>query len=116
MVNPEAPERENEWISLINLTGEDVDLDGWTLTDTKRTPLDIGKDANGNKRVLGPGEAVSIKPIKPLQLADTGGAIGLYTKPEDGEARGKRVDRVTYTKNDVKKEGVPVVFNFFTPP
>ena len=114
MVNPEGNERENEWISVINLTSEDVDLDGWTLSDTKRRSLDIGKEPDGQRRVLRPGEAVSIKPIKPLALANTGGAIALYAKPEQGEDRGKRVDRVMYTKQQAKKEGTPVVFNHWS--
>ncbi len=115
MVNPEGNERENEWISVINLSGEAVDLDAWTLSDTKRKPLDIGKGPDGQQLVLSPGEAVSIKPIKPLMLKNTGGSIALYAKPEPGEAKGKRIDRVHYTGEDAKQEGVPVVFGFRIP-
>lgn len=115
MVNPETPERENEWVSIINLSGEAIDLDGWTLGDTKRTPKDIGKDANGNKRVLNPGEAVAIKPISPLQLSNKGGTITLYEKPEAGRKQGKRIDRVHYTEEQAKKEDVPVIFGLRLP-
>ena len=44
LVNPKGSERDYEWISVINLSGEDVALDGWTLSDTKRGPLAIGRD------------------------------------------------------------------------
>ncbi len=115
MVNPKGKERENEWISIINLSGEEVDLNGWTLTDTMRSPLDIGKVVAAGRRKLKPGEAVSVLPIKPLMLANSGGIIALYAPPENGEEKGKRVDRVKYSEKEAKKEGVPVIFNFRAP-
>ena len=116
MVNPRGNERENEWISVINLSDQDVDLDGWTLTDTKRAPLDIGTAVDARGRVLSPGEAVAIKPISPLMLANTGGVIALHAKPEPGEARGKRVDRVKYSEDGARRAGVPVIFATRLPP
>ena len=116
MVNPRSNERDNEWVSVINLEAEVVNLEGWTLSDTKRNPLDIGTEPDGQARVLSPGEAVAIKPIRPLMLANTGGVIALYAKPEPGAAKGKRVDRVKYTRDDAKQEGIPVVFGHRTRP
>ena len=64
--------------------------------------------------MLSPGEAVAIKPVRPLILANTGGIIDLHAKPEAEAARGKRVDRVKYTKEDAKRQGVPVIFGYRT--
>ena len=99
LVNPAGSERDNEWISLINLTADTVDLAGWRLSDTKRQPLTL----SGN---LGPGEAIRIGPIRPLQLANKGGAILLH------DDRGRLIDRVKYTKDDAAAEGRVINFAY----
>lgn len=111
MVNPKGYERANEWISVINLEGKDMELDGWTLSDTKNKSLDIGKGHDGQRRVLRPGEAVAIKPIRPVVLYNDGGVIALYDKPEPRKDKGRRIDRVMYTKEQAKRQGIPVIFN-----
>ena len=110
MVNPEGADRGNEWISIINLEGNDVDLSGWTISDTKRGPLELGTVLAPADRVLSPGTAVSIRPISPLMLTNSGGTICLYRDPDAPGTPAKRVDRVTYTKKDLKEPGIPVVF------
>ncbi len=114
MVNPIGNERGNEWVSIINLSRDDIDLDGWTLSDLKRNPLNLGTVLDEEQRILRPGEAVSVRPITPLMLENTGGIIALHDKPEDGQKRGRRIDRVSYTKEDASREGVPVVFAYRT--
>lgn len=106
LVNPRGNERDNEWISIINLTDEDVDLDGWTLSDTKRRPLDLSGVLNEQSRILSPGQATAIKPINPLMLSNAGGNIVLFNNEQE------RVDRVKYTKEQAKTEGRPVIFAY----
>lgn len=106
MVNPVGNERENEWISIINLTNADIDIDDWTLSDTKRTPLKLGRVLKGQSRILSPGQATVIKPINPLMLSNEGGNIALFDKEN------QRVDRVKYTQEDASKQGHPIIFAY----
>ena len=96
MVNPSGNERDNEWVSILNLTSQPIDLSAWTLRDLKRAP----KALSGT---LAPGEAKSIGPLKPLMLSNKGGIIELW----DGD---HRIDRVDYAEAEVKKKDVPVIF------
>lgn len=106
MVNPTGIERDSEWISIINLTKDIVDLNDWTLSDTKRTPLKLSNVLYEKSRTLIPGQAAVIKPISPLRLSNEGGSILLLNKEN------QRVDRVKYTKEDVRKQGIPVIFAY----
>ncbi|MGF1457084.1 MAG: DNA/RNA non-specific endonuclease [Alphaproteobacteria bacterium] len=99
LVNPKGNEREGEWISIINLSNEKVDLKGWTLSDTRRPPLELSG-------TLEPGQSQTVKPVTPLQLGNNGGVIELYD-----EAR-QRIDRVKYTATDAAHEGRPVIFAY----
>lgn len=112
MVNPSGDERQNEWISIINLSADDIDLNGWTLSDAKRPPLDLGKVLDTNRRILHPGEAVRVQPVEPLLLSNNGGVILLFEKPRSGETQGRRIDRVHYTPEQTKPEGKPIVFAY----
>jgi endonuclease G len=112
MVNPSGDERQNEWVSIINLSADDIDLNGWTLSDSKREPLDLSKALNANQRILRPGEAVRVQPVEPLLLSNNGGVILLFEKPKNGETRGRRIDRVHYTPEQTKPEGKPIVFAY----
>jgi endonuclease G len=104
MPNPEGSEASNEWVSLLNLGSQAIDLTGWALSDNsdKRLVIDtvVGDPAS---RVLGPGESIVVKGLKPLRLANTGDIIKLY------DADGARIDWVNYTKPMVRS-GEPVVF------
>ncbi len=55
LVNPAGPERDGEWISIINLENQTIDLSGWTVGDTKRPRKPL-------RGMLGPGEALRIQP------------------------------------------------------
>ncbi len=97
LVNPKGLEREEEWVSIINLTTTAVNLENWKL-----------KDARGHAKTLtgtlAPGQAMGVKPVAPVTLSNKGGAISLYND------KGARIDRVAYTEKQAKREGVPIVF------
>ncbi len=113
MVNPVGNDRKKEWISIINLTSESVDLTGWQVSDTKRSRLTMGTDLlDAGSLDLEPGEAVRVGPVKPLKLGNNGGVIELY-RPENDGVSGRRVDRVRYGGTQVE-EGRPIVFGFGT--
>ena len=97
LVDAIASDNGNEWISLINLGSDMVDLNNWTLWDNSDNAYTI-------KNVkLDPGESVVIKQISPIQLSNTGDVIKLF------DSAGSRIDWVNYTKRMVEK-GVPVSF------
>lgn len=104
MVNPAGPEPEGEWVSLLNLSGETISIEGWTLQDRSRRSFTLTGE-------IGPGEARRIEP---------NGGIRLVNAPSDtkpgliilNDANGDQVDRVSYRKQDLPKEGVPLVFAY----
>ena len=106
MVNPSGDERASEWVSLINLSSEPVNLEGWTLSDTKHDPLQLNSVLQEQQRILEPGEAVRIQPLSPVMLSNRGGVISLY----DNQGKGRRIDRVRYTGRDVEREDFTVRF------
>ncbi len=110
MVNPSGNEREGEWVSIINLSNDSVNLDSWTLSDLKREPLNLNNVLSASKLMLQSGEAVRIQPLNPIMLSNRGGTIALYDKPQAGHTKGKRIDRVHYTQEDASSQGTPVSF------
>ncbi|NJM22132.1 MAG: endonuclease [Richelia sp. SM1_7_0] len=106
MVNPSGDERESEWVSVINLSSEPVNLEGWTLSDTTHEPLQLNSILKEQQRILQPGEALRIQPLSPVMLSNSGGAISLY----DNQGKGRRIDRVSYTARDVEREDFTVRF------
>jgi len=111
MVNALGSERENEWISIINLGSAAVDLAGWTMSDRIRKPLALSDALPPEKRILLPGEAVRIQPVTPIVLGNRGGVVALYDAPSEEFPQGRRIDRIHYTEDQASQEGVPVVFN-----
>lgn len=99
MVNPGGPERDAEWISLLNLKPETVQLDGWTLEDAKGRLHTLSGS-------VGPGLAAVVQPVSPLQLANRGGFLLLR------DASGARIDRVTWDSAKGAVEGKPVIFAY----
>ncbi|MEL7039530.1 MAG: DNA/RNA non-specific endonuclease [Cyanobacteria bacterium J06592_8] len=110
MVNPAGDEREFEWVSIINLSSEPVNLEGWILSDIKHDPLQLNQVLSESERVLKPGEAVKIQPLSPVMLSNKGGIISLYEKPQSNQSKGRRVDRVQYSKAEAEIQGIPVRF------
>lgn len=112
MVNPAGDERQQEWISIINLSGDAVNLEGWTLSDMKREPLNLSDALKENQRILEPGMAIRIQPVEPLMLSNQGGVIALYEKPTAADKPGRRIDRVHYTSEQANAQGVPIIFAY----
>lgn len=111
MVNAAGEERAGEWVSIINLSREEVDLTGWSLSDMRREPLNLSDALAVDKRVLLPGEAIRVQPIEPVILANRSGVIALHEPANEKFPRGRRIDRVHYSSKQAKKEGVPIIFN-----
>ena len=110
MVNPSGDERELEWVSILNLSNEAVNLEGWTLSDTKHEPLQLNQVLSESERILQPGEAVRIQPLSPVMLSNRGGVISLYEQQLPNQSKGRRIDRVHYTPEEAEKEGTLVRF------
>ncbi|MDP2203785.1 MAG: DNA/RNA non-specific endonuclease [Methylicorpusculum sp.] len=104
MVDPVGPDAHHEWVSLINLGNEIVDISGWTLSDNSNKKLLIDNVlTDPTRRIMNPGESVVIKDVSPLQLSNNQDVIMLC------DANGARIDRVTYLKHMVRT-GKPVLF------
>lgn len=96
MVNPSGADRNGEWVTIMNFSGEMIKLNGWRLTDTLRPPLMLDG-------TIEPGMAKRLGPVTPLQLGNNGGTLCLYDHDNC------RVDRVRYRATDVR-ENEPVSF------
>ncbi len=96
LVNASGYEAKGEWVSIINLSNESVDFAGWKLKDPQDELMISG--------VLGPGEAMQVKPLSPISLVNSGGSISLYNPA------GERVDRVKYSAQSKALEDKPVIF------
>ncbi len=99
LVNPGGHDVGLETVSLINLAAEAVDLSGWAIVDkNKRKELLDGQIVTG-------GETVKIQLSgQGTQLSNQGGIISLLNKT------GLKVDGVSYTKSQVKKQGWTILF------
>ena len=100
LVNPEGDERKGEWVSIINLETTEVSLDGWTLVDDKRRK----KRLSGS---LGPGEALRVQPLSPVQLANNRKAFIQLINDKD-----EQIDRVPYTRQQAQVQGRPIIFAY----
>ena len=79
VVSPEV-----ETVTLLNVTGQSIDLAGWSLLDRDKHPMKLSG-------MLGAGETVRITLKPPVVLPNQGGMITLLNRD------GLRVDGVTYT-------------------
>lgn len=109
MVNAPGKDRGKEWVSIINLGKKKVSVGSWDIETTpnykakgyKSHRMRLNKFVKGDMTIF-PGESVVVKLVKPLHLMNTGGTVALYAPGN------KQVDRVKYTKDDVRV-GKPVV-------
>ena len=98
LVNPAGNEREGEWVSIINLTGETTSIDGWKLSDDKERTLEL-------KGAINAGEALRLQPLKPVMLANSrAGFIQLVDNAN------RQIDRVRYSKEQAQREGRAIIF------
>ena len=104
MPDPAGADAGNEWVSLINLGTETVDLNGWELGDNSDHRVVIDSIAPDDESLsLRPGDSIVLKGLEPLRLGNKGGVIKLFN------AKNERIDWVNYTKNMVAA-GKPVLF------
>lgn len=99
LLNPSGDDVGKETVTLINTCPETIDLNGWAIADSlkrKRLLKDI---------ILAPGGVVTV-PLtgQDIQLSNAGGIISLLNKD------GVKIDGVSYTKEDAKKQGWTIVF------
>lgn len=95
MVEPRG--RSAKTVTLINRSPEPIDLSGWAIADSlkRKHPL---------SGPLEPGVARRLEVPSKLQLDPTGGVVTLL------DARGLKVDGVSYTKEQSRGEGWTIVF------
>ncbi|HRH77078.1 MAG TPA: DUF2278 family protein, partial [Cellvibrionaceae bacterium] len=88
---------ETETITILNVTNQTIDLNGWKL-------LDANKNAQNLTGVINSGETVRITVVSPVVLPNKGGLITLLN-PD-----GLRVDGVGYTKKQASLPGYTIKF------
>ncbi len=105
LVDAKGDERREEWVSIVNFSGQNLDLSGWMLSDSKRNPLKLyGSLRSGESRKIE--KLYDARTNTGVILSNKKGTILLLNK------EGKLVDRVIYSnRNHNIVEGVPVVFN-----
>lgn len=98
LVNPSGDDVGKETITLLNVTSNTINLQGWSLADRlkRKMPLSGSLLAGETIRILISSENI--------QLSNNGGIITLLNP------NGLKVDGVSYTKNDVKEQGKTIVF------
>jgi endonuclease G len=96
LVNPSGDEVTSEWVSIINLSNQKVNLEGWKLVDPE-ADLELKGEIN-------PCEAIRFSPLLPIQLGNRGGTISLFND------KGERIDRIKYPQQTKETEDVPVIF------
>jgi hypothetical protein len=98
MVNPISDDPGHEFVTIINISDRQLNLDGWKILDRN------DKEELSNGSVI-PGEAFIVRLSgEGAQLSNKGGTITLLN------ARGLKVDGVAYTKSQAKVQGLPTVF------
>jgi uncharacterized protein YukJ len=99
LVNPMGADPGKESVTLLNVSPEAVDLNGWALADKQK------RKSRLHDIRLKAGSAVTI-PLSgtDAQLSNEGGIITLL------DARGIKVHGVSYTKQQAQKQGWTIVF------
>jgi len=98
-VNPASNDVGKEAVILLNASPEAIDLDGWMIADKNK------KKERLTGPSLGAGETMTITLSgKNTQLSNNGGIITLLNK------NGIKIDGVSYTKVQAKKQGWTLVF------
>jgi uncharacterized protein YukJ len=98
MVNPLGPAPERESVLLINASPQPVDVTGWHIADRLKNKCGLSPEQ------LAPGATREVTLSGGVQLGNNGGSITLL------DASGLKVDGVSYTAGQAKREGWTVVF------
>ncbi|HEY9613388.1 DUF2278 family protein [Allocoleopsis sp.] len=98
LVNPTGEDPGKESVTLLNASPASVDLTGWALADRL-------KHKHTLKGTIEPGAVMRV-PLSEadVQLSNDGGIITLL------DAKGIKIDGVSYTKEEAKKQGWTIVF------
>ncbi|MGH8905480.1 MAG: DUF2278 family protein [Egibacteraceae bacterium] len=99
LVNPIGPAPEQETVTLLNASPHPVDLAGWAVADAlkNRHTLPSG--------TLAPGATLIVSLPATVQLGNKGGIITLLN------ADGLKVNGVSYTSQQARREGWTIVFS-----
>lgn len=98
-VNPASNDVGEEAVILLNASPEAINLDGWMIADKNKQKVRLTGTS------LGAGETMAITLSgKNAQLSNKGGIITLLNK------NGIKIDGVSYTKVQAKKQGWTLVF------
>jgi hypothetical protein len=97
LVNPSGPAPEPETFTLLNASPETVQLDGWTIADRAKNMQTLSGE-------IPAGATVTLPVRPPVQLGNRGGIITLL------DDRGLKVDGVSYTEQQARREGWTLVF------
>jgi uncharacterized protein YukJ len=97
LVNPIGPGPEHETVTLLNASPSAIDLGGWQLADKLKNKHKLAGKINAGATL-----AISLPPN--VQLGNSGGMITLL------DNKGLKVDGVSYTGEQAKKEGWTLVF------
>ncbi len=103
LVNPAGDDKGLEKVTLFNVTPEPQNIDGWRLFDKNRNSLQLqGSIAAGETLVVAlPGNSPRGTSV---QLSNKGGKIELVS------SEGKVVDSVSYSRDQVRRQGWSTVF------
>lgn len=99
LVNPKGDDVGREFVYLVNLTGNDIDLNGWSIADKLKK-----KEPIGNKTIKANDVLKITLSGQHAQLSNEGGIITLLN------AEGLKIDGVSYVKNQVNQQGAMVKF------
>jgi len=97
LVNPIGPAPEHETVSILNASPNAIDLTGWQIADKLKHKHNLSGMIKAGATLV-----VALPPT--VQLGNKGGIITLLNK------KGLKVDGVSYTEEQAKKEGWTVVF------
>jgi uncharacterized protein YukJ len=97
LVNPAGGAPEPETVTILNASPGQINLNGWQIADRL-------KNRHGLSGTLKPGATLVINLPQTVQLGNKGGIITLL------DAQGLKVDGVSYTEAQAKREGWTVVF------
>lgn len=97
LVNPIGPSPERETVSILNASPSAINLAGWQIADRLKNKHKLSGTINAG--------ATLVIPLPPtVQLGNKGGIITLL------DNKGLKVDGVSYTGEQARKEGWTIVF------
>lgn len=97
LVNPSGPAPEQETVTLLNASPDPVNLNGWQIADKLKN-----KHTLSGTLIAGATLTVALPPT--VQLSNKGGIITLLND------KGLKIDGVSYTAQQARKDGWTVVF------